>query len=126
MFFVIWFNYILVVVKIKQNYWKINIFYVFIRKSSIGLGNIAKNYRKPIAVSPLHDQDVTSKQTLENQKDVFSELDDNRYVWSEFKDSYQKRLMIYNQQTMVRKEVLLKYGIHVIYIAKNPVTQQFC
>ena len=45
---------------------------------------LLKTTGRPIAVSPLHDKDVTSKQTLENQKRRFQlELDDNRYVWSE-------------------------------------------
>ena len=83
-----------------------------------------KTTGRPIAVSPLHDQDVTSKQTLENQKRRFQlELDDNRYVWSEdLKDSYQKKIDDLQLAIDGKKKFYLKPHYHVIYIAKNPVT----
>jgi len=83
-----------------------------------------KTTGRPIAVSPLHDQDVTSKQTLENQKRRFQlELDDNRYVWSEdLKDSYQKKIDDLQSAIDGKKKFYLKPHYHVIYIAKNPVT----
>lgn len=85
---------------------------------------LLKTTGRPIAVSPLHDQDVTSKQTLENQKRRFQlELDDNRYVWSEdLKDSYQKKIDDLQSAIDGKKKFYLKPHYHVIYIAKNPVT----
>jgi hypothetical protein len=85
---------------------------------------LLKTTGRPIAVSPLHDQDVTSKQTLENQKRRFQlELDDNRYVWSEdLKDSYQKKIDDLQLAIDGKKKFYLKPHYHVIYIAKNPVT----
>lgn len=85
---------------------------------------LLKTTGRPIAVSPLHDQDVTSKQTLENQKRRFQlELDDNRYVWSEdLKDSYQKKIDDLKLAIDGKKKFYLKPHYHVIYIAKNPVT----
>ncbi len=63
---------------------------------------------------------MTSKQTLENQKDVFSLNDDNRYVWSEDLKVLSERL-IYNRQSMVRKSYL-KPHYHIIYLAEESVT----
>ena len=85
---------------------------------------LLKTTGRPIAVSPLHDQDVTSKQTLEKQKRRFQlELDDNRYVWSEdLKDSYQKKIDDLKLAIDGKKKFYLKPHYHVIYIAKNPVT----
>ena len=85
---------------------------------------LLKTTGRPIAVSPLHDQDVTSKQTLENQKRRFQlELDDNRYVWSEdLKDSYQKKIDDLQSAIDGKKKFYLKPHYHVIYVAKNPVT----
>lgn len=85
---------------------------------------LLKTTGRPIAVSPLHDQDVTSKQTLEKQKRRFQlELDDNRYVWSEdLKDSYQKKIDDLKLAIDGKKKLYLKPHYHVIYIAKNPVT----
>jgi plasmid replication protein len=85
---------------------------------------LLKTTGRPIAVSPLHDKDVTSKQTLENQKRRFQlELDDNRYVWSEdLKDSYQKKIDDLQSAIDGKKKFYLKPHYHVIYIAKNPVT----
>lgn len=85
---------------------------------------LLKTTGRPIAVSPLHDQDVTSKQTLEKQKRRFQlELDDNRYVWNEdLKDSYQKKIDDLKLAIDGKKKFYLKPHYHVIYIAKNPVT----
>ena len=85
---------------------------------------LLKTTGRPIAVSPLHDKDVTSKQTLENQKRRFQlELDDNRYVWSEdLKDSYQKKIDDLQSAIDGKKKFYLKPHYHVIYVAKNPVT----
>lgn len=85
---------------------------------------LLKTTGRPIAISPLHDQDVTSKQTLENQKRRFQlELDDNRYVWSEdLKDSYQKKIDDLQSAIDGKKKFYLKPHYHVIYVAKNPVT----
>lgn len=85
---------------------------------------LLKTTGRPIAVSPLHDQDVTSKQTLEKQKRRFQlELDDNRYVWSEdLKDSYQKKIDDLKLAIDGKKKLYLKPHYHVIYIAKNNVT----
>ena len=85
---------------------------------------LLKTTGRPIAVSPLHDQDVTSKQTLEKQKRRFQlELDDNRYVFSqEVKDSYQKKIDDLQSAIDGKKKFYLKPHYHVIYIAKNPVT----
>lgn len=85
---------------------------------------LLKTTGRPIAVSPLHDQDVTSKQTLEKQKRRFQlELDDNRYVWSEdLKDSYQKKIDDLKLAIDGKKKLYLKPHYHVIYVAKNNVT----
>ena len=85
---------------------------------------LLKTTGRPIAVSPLHDQDLTSKQTLEKQKRRFQlELDDNRYVWSEdLKDSYQKKIDDLKLAIDGKKKLYLKPHYHVIYVAKNNVT----
>lgn len=85
---------------------------------------LLKTTGRPIAISPLHDKDITSRQTLEKQKRRFQlELDDNRYVWSEaLKDSYQKKIDDLKLAIDGKKKFYLKPHYHVIYIAKNPVT----
>ncbi len=85
---------------------------------------LLKTTGRPIAVSPLHDQDVTSKKTFEGQLKRWQyELDDNRYVFSqEVKDSYQKKIDDLKLAIDGKKKFYLKPHYHVIYIAKNPVT----
>lgn len=85
---------------------------------------LLKTTGRPIAVSPLHDQDVTSKKTLEGQLRRWQyELDDNRYVFSqEVKDSYQKKIDDLKLAIDGKKKFYLKPHYHVIYVAKNPVT----
>jgi plasmid replication protein len=85
---------------------------------------LLKTTGRPIAVSPLHDKDVTSKKTLEGQLRRWQyELDDNRYVFSQdVKDSYQKKIDDLKLAIDGKKKFYLKPHYHVIYVAKNPVT----
>lgn len=85
---------------------------------------LLKTTGRPIAISPLHNKDVTSKKTLEGQlRRLQYELDDNRYVFSQdVKDSYQKKIDDLKLAIDGQKKLYLKPHYHVIYIAKNPVT----
>lgn len=79
---------------------------------------------RPIAISPLHDKDITSKKTLEKQKrQAQLYLDDNRYVFDETqKEDCQKKIDDLQLAIDGKKKFYLKPHYHVIYIAKNPVT----
>lgn len=79
---------------------------------------------RPIAISPVHDKDLTSistlKKTLRREELYFA---DNRNMFdSEQKQSCYERMDYLKRAIDGQEKIYLKPHYHVIYVAKNPVT----